>query len=115
MKDRSDDPSHNERTLLPRRYISLIENEQLGGSTMKDQSDDLLKQYEGISCIAGKYCHYEGNVHWWYKQLIIENNININLCSHAISSVCNNNFINSHGQEVLPHRWQDGRQGLPSN
>ena len=23
MKDRSDDPSHHERTLLPRRYISL--------------------------------------------------------------------------------------------
>ena len=23
MKDRSDDPSHNERTLLPRSYISL--------------------------------------------------------------------------------------------
>ena len=24
MKDRSDDPSHHERTLLPRRYISLL-------------------------------------------------------------------------------------------
>ena len=24
MKDRSDDPSHNERTLLPRSYISLL-------------------------------------------------------------------------------------------
>ena len=32
MKDRSDDPSHHERTLLPRSYISLL--------TMKDQSDD---------------------------------------------------------------------------
>ena len=28
MKDRSDDPSHNERTLLPRSYISLINPEQ---------------------------------------------------------------------------------------
>ena len=26
MKDRSDDPSHHERTLLPRRYISLDKN-----------------------------------------------------------------------------------------
>ena len=25
MKDRSDDPSHNERTLLPRSYISFLE------------------------------------------------------------------------------------------
>ena len=25
MKDRSDDPSHHERTLLPRSYISLLE------------------------------------------------------------------------------------------
>ena len=28
MKDRSDDPSHHERTLLPRSYISLPEIEQ---------------------------------------------------------------------------------------
>ena len=26
MKDRSDDPSHHERTLLPRNYISLLVN-----------------------------------------------------------------------------------------
>ena len=82
---------------------------------MKDRSDDLLKQYEGMSYIAGKYCHHEGNVHWWYKQVMIENNININVCSNTMCSVRNNNFINSHGQEALPHRWQGGRQGLPSN
>ena len=34
MNDRSDDPSHHKRTLLPRSYISL------NGSTMKDRSDD---------------------------------------------------------------------------
>ena len=28
MKDRSDDPSHHERTLLPRSYISLLSNEE---------------------------------------------------------------------------------------
>ena len=28
MKDRSDDPSHHERTLLPRSYISLQEEER---------------------------------------------------------------------------------------
>ena len=33
MKDRSDDPSHHERTLLPRSYISLLH-------PMKDRSDD---------------------------------------------------------------------------
>ena len=36
MKDRPDDPSHHERMLLPRSYISLL------GSTMKDRSDDPL-------------------------------------------------------------------------
>ena len=39
MKDRSDDPSHHERTLLPRSYISLT----LAGTrnnSMKDRSDD---------------------------------------------------------------------------
>ena len=29
MKDRSDDPSHHERTLLPRSYISLPNNNRL--------------------------------------------------------------------------------------
>ena len=29
MKDRSDDPSHHERTLLPRSYISLIDEEKM--------------------------------------------------------------------------------------
>ena len=28
MKDRSDDPSHHERTLLPRSYISLLQRER---------------------------------------------------------------------------------------
>ena len=28
MKDRSDDPSHHERTLLPRSYISLRDRER---------------------------------------------------------------------------------------
>ena len=28
MKDRSDDPSHHERTLLPRSYISLLVGEE---------------------------------------------------------------------------------------
>ena len=28
MKDRSDDPSHHERTLLPRIYISLLKSER---------------------------------------------------------------------------------------
>ena len=30
MKDRSDDPSHHERTLLPRSYISLLTQNDLG-------------------------------------------------------------------------------------
>ena len=32
MKDRSDDPSHHERTLLTRSYISLLDGEGLSSS-----------------------------------------------------------------------------------
>ena len=31
MKDRSDDPSHHERTLLPRSYISLLTEAEVKG------------------------------------------------------------------------------------
>ena len=33
MKDRPDDPSHHERTLLPRSYISLREKRESSGLT----------------------------------------------------------------------------------
>ena len=36
MKDRSDDPSHHERTLLPRSYISLPSE---AGVSQEDQCD----------------------------------------------------------------------------
>ena len=41
MKDRSDDPSHHERTLLPRSYISLLsahnrQNDRVYGRRKKD-------------------------------------------------------------------------------
>ena len=43
MKDQSDDPSHHERTLLPRSYISLLEREIAQWvHSMKDRSDDPL-------------------------------------------------------------------------
>ena len=52
MKDRSNDPSHNEWTLLPRSYILLPQvvhitafitpEEILNGSTMRDRSKDPL-------------------------------------------------------------------------
>ena len=34
MKDRSDDPSHHERTLLPRSYISLLINKKEGRNVL---------------------------------------------------------------------------------
>ena len=34
MKDRSDDPSHHKRTLLPRSYISLLSREVYEGSLL---------------------------------------------------------------------------------
>ena len=43
MKDRSDDPSYHEQTLLPRSYISL---------TIKDQSNDPSYQSYKMSNVA---------------------------------------------------------------
>ena len=40
MKDRSDDPSHNERTPLPRSYISLPNNNDDGDDDGDDDDDD---------------------------------------------------------------------------
>ena len=40
MKDRSDDPSHNERTLLPRSYISLPRDKQAHHTKVNDTDDD---------------------------------------------------------------------------
>ena len=44
MKDRSDDPSHHERTLLPRSYISLVLTESRGEMGVG-----------GLVCICSKY------------------------------------------------------------
>ena len=41
MKDRSDDPSHHERTLLPRSYISLRSNVGCGSIYIHDVYADL--------------------------------------------------------------------------
>ena len=38
MKDRSDDPSHHERTLLPLSYISLPRKEQIKISVKMEEA-----------------------------------------------------------------------------
>ena len=40
MKDRSDNPSHHERTLLPRNYISLLEEEEEEEEEKKEDEDN---------------------------------------------------------------------------
>ena len=40
MKDRSDDPSHHERTLLPRSYISLPNNNNKNNNNNNNNDDD---------------------------------------------------------------------------
>ena len=37
MKDRSDDPSHNERRLLPRSYISLLVGQTPGQRALSER------------------------------------------------------------------------------
>ena len=50
MKDRSDDPSHHERTLLPRSYISLPERVEC-----------VVKNILGKTCkTTGLMSHYSG-------------------------------------------------------
>ena len=43
MKDRSDDPSHHERTLLPRSYISLPASLKYYHCTTAEETDDLSR------------------------------------------------------------------------
>ena len=44
MKDRSDDPSHHERTLLPRSYISLLNGDDDNDDGDDDNNDDDVNQ-----------------------------------------------------------------------
>ena len=86
MKDRSDDPSHHERTLLPRSYISLLgtRNSLMGlpwridPMTHRTMSE---RSYHGATArslereIAQWVCH-EGSIRWpiapWANALTTE-------------------------------------------
>ena len=48
MKDRSDNPSHHERTLLPRSYISLLKP---GGSLCSNYKAELLALYNATEAL----------------------------------------------------------------
>ena len=52
MKDRSDDPSHHERTLLPRSYISLQKTEQ--EQRTFSQLNTVLKRYRRCDCSSSR-------------------------------------------------------------
>ena len=92
MKDRSDDPSHHERTLLPRSYISLpplfgccyskilaLENISFSGIWRESVQTDRLKEMGGVK---GEMKRFTGRAktseHWgggggltsWYEVLI---------------------------------------------
>ena len=48
MKDRSDDPSHHERTLLPRSYISLLTDDIATAPSEPVGDRDLLICIKGL-------------------------------------------------------------------
>ena len=48
MKDRSDDPSHHERTLLPRSYISLQREREGGNVLFNDALNKFYLRLYGI-------------------------------------------------------------------
>ena len=56
MKDRSDDPSHHERTLLPRSYISLI-SLMTTYITRKNNTLPLLRQVRSEQAVVAHACH----------------------------------------------------------
>ena len=68
MKDRSDDPSHHEPTLLPRSYISLLDTSELTSSVMdfRVMSSDIFNTHLIIKfeskCVDLQVCKmYYGN------------------------------------------------------
>ena len=58
MKDRSDDPSHHERTLLPRSYISLSNWKEVSILETLDKCRFLVKKYYLINN-DGSFLSYE--------------------------------------------------------
>ena len=65
MKDRSDDPSHHERTLLPQSYISLLASWRhtslCEGRTMRGKISNNIK------IILNLICHYKDTYLFLYN------------------------------------------------
>ena len=62
-KDRSDDPSHHERTLLPRRYISLRNSNEV--MTVTDQTVCVSDQHctiDKTDCVSDQHCTIDKTV-----------------------------------------------------
>ena len=62
MKDRSDDPSHHERTLLPRSYISLLEGPK-AESQVPSNSEYRLLSF--VVCV-----YLRAYIHWRFKHAV---------------------------------------------
>ena len=56
MKDRSDDPSHHERTLLPRSYISLHDSEKVNSVERLFYSGEVLEIVDKFSYLGVMLC-----------------------------------------------------------
>ena len=81
MKDRSDDPSHHERTLLPRSYISLLagmNNSSMGPSwrinptthrTMSERSYHGATSHSWLEWATAQWVHHEGSIRTTHRTM----------------------------------------------
>ena len=109
MKDRSDDPSHHERTLLPRSYV-LLPSLCLG-SGLELKIWLWLELYLGLGCgfsyrVEGngrKYFQYVADWLWIYPPSIIDINSKTRILLQKKTN--KNNVANKH-QHVNCSTWE---------
>ena len=90
MKDRSDDPSHHERTLLPRSYISLPNRHQMYYTDRKqcllvnlNLVKINLKQFHASDEITYVYFLLDASV--MVMVILLQNNIGFKMCLFGIN------------------------------
>ena len=76
MEGRSDDPSHHERTLLPRSYISLLKR-QTG-----------LMIFRTHNPRSGSFVCLFFNIFYVFMVYMVYNNICINICKYVYTYTC---------------------------
>ena len=84
MKDRSDDPSHHERMLLPRIYISLLQIPRLITPTIDGETDIELEITTPPS--SSRLCYMRLLIYVIHGRSAHRDRVHIRVCLYIISN-----------------------------